>query len=156
MKNRFFAFAGAAVMATGLMFAQSDTAPSSGQPAQHARGSHRGGGMFFRMGRALNLTDAQKEQAKGIFQDLRAQTKPIRQQLRDSRQALVSAAVAGKSADELGQLAQAQGPQLAQLAVLRAQAIGKFYAILTPAQQQQFQTMQGKWAAHTGGQANEN
>jgi len=104
------------------------------------------------MARNLNLSDAQRQQARGIFQDLRAQAQPIRTQLQQGRLALVNAAVAGKSADELNQLAQAQAAPAAQLAVLRAQALGKFYAILTPAQQQQFQTMQSNWAAHAGGQ----
>lgn len=153
MKNKFLAIAGATVLAAGLTFAQTETATAPNPPAAHAHGQgFHGRPMFARMARKLNLTDAQREQAKGIFQDMRAQAKPIRVQLQAGRQALVSAAVAGKSTDELSQLAQAQAPQLAQLAVLRAQALGKFYAILTPAQQQQFQTMQANRAAHTGSQ----
>jgi protein CpxP len=153
MKNKFLAIAGATILAAGLTFAQTETAPAPNSPAAHAHGGFHGRPMFARMAHRLNLTDAQREQAKGIFQDMRTQAKPIRAQLQAGRQALVSAAVAGKSTDELSQLAQAQGPQLAQLAVLRAQALGKFYAILTPGQQQQFQTMQAKRAAHAGGQA---
>jgi protein CpxP len=153
MKNKFLALAGATILAAGLTFAQTDTAPAPTTPATHAHRGFHGHPMFARMARRLNLTDAQQQQAKGIFQDMRAQAKPIRTQLQQGRLALVNAAVAGKSSDELGQLAQAQAPQLAQLAVLRAQALGKFYAILTPAQQQQFQTMRAKRAAHAGGEA---
>ncbi len=153
MKNKLLAIAGGAVLAAGMMFAQTQSAPATTPPAGHAHQGFRRHGMFGRMAQRLNLSDAQRQQAKGIFQDMRAQAKPIRTQLQQGRLALVNAAVAGKSADELGQLAQAQAPQIAQLAALRAQALGKFYAILTPAQQTQFQTMQGKWAAHAGGQA---
>jgi Spy/CpxP family protein refolding chaperone len=109
--------------------------------------------MLARLAWRLNLSDAQRQQAKSIFQGLRTQAQPIRAQLQQGHLALVNAAVAGKSADELNQLAQAQATPATQLAVLRAQALGKFYAILTPAQQQQFQTMQAKWAARVGGQA---
>ena len=153
MKNKLLALAGAAILAAGLAFAQTETTPPLATPAPHAHQGFRGHAMFGRMAARLNLTDAQQQQAKGIFQDMRAQAKPLRAQLQQGRLALVNAAVAGKSADELGQLAQAQAPQIAQLATLRAQAIGKFYAILTPAQQQQFQTMQSKRAARLSGQA---
>ncbi|MGA2181718.1 MAG: Spy/CpxP family protein refolding chaperone [Bryobacteraceae bacterium] len=152
MRNKILAVAGATVLAAGLMFAQTESAPAPNPHAGHGQGFHRRP-MFARLARNLNLSDAQRQQAKSIFQDLRAQAQPIRTQLQQARLALVNAAVAGKSADELNQLAQAQATQFAQLAVLRAQAMQKLYVILTPAQQQQFQTIQGRWAAHAGGQA---
>jgi periplasmic protein CpxP/Spy len=152
MKNKILSIAGATVLAAGLMFAQTGPTPASNPPAGHGQGFH-GHPMLARMARNLNLSDAQRQQARGIFQGLRTQTQPIRAQLQQGRLALVNAAVAGKSADDLNQLAQAEAPQLAQLAALRAQAMGQFYAILTPAQQQQFQTMQSKLAARAGGQA---
>ena len=152
MRNRILAVAGATILAAGLMFAQSGSAPAPNPPAGHGQRFHRRP-MLARLVWRLNLSDAQRQQAKGIFQGLRTQAQPIRAQLQQGRLALVNAAVAGKSADELNQLAQAQATPATQLAVLRAQALGKFYAILTPAQQQQFQTMQAKWAAHVSGQA---
>jgi len=135
-----------------MMFAQTGSAPATNPSAARGQGFHRHP-LLARLAEKLNLSDAQRQQAKSIFQDMHEQAKPIRTQLQQGRLALMNAAVAGKSADELNQLAQAQSAQVAQLAVLRAQAMGKFYAILTPAQQQQFQTMQGKWAARAGGQA---
>jgi ABC-type transporter MlaC component len=69
--------------------------------------------------------------------------------LKQGRQALMNAAESGQSTDQINQLAQAQAAPLAQLAALRAQAFGKFYATLTPAQQQQFQAMQSRRSAHT-------
>ncbi|MGA3028849.1 MAG: Spy/CpxP family protein refolding chaperone [Bryobacteraceae bacterium] len=152
MKHKLLAVAGATVLAAGLLFAQTGSTPAPNPPATaHGQGFHRRP-MFARLARNLNLSDAQRQQAKSIFQDLRTQAKPIRTQLQQGRLALVNAAVAGKSADELNQLAQTVAPQFAQLAALRAQALGKLYAILTPAQQQQFQTMQAKLASHASGQ----
>jgi Spy/CpxP family protein refolding chaperone len=151
MRNKILQIAGGAVLAAGMMFAQTGTTPAPNPPVRHAQDFHRRP-MFARLARRLNLTDAQRQQAKGIFQGLRAQAQPVRAQLRQSRVALMDAAVAGKSTDELNQIAQAQASQAAQLSVLRAQAFGKFYSILTPAQQQQFQTMQAKLASHASGQ----
>lgn len=154
MRNKILQVAGAAVLAAGMIFAQTGTTPAPNPPAGHTRSFHHRP-MFARLARRLNLTDAQRQQAKGIFQGLRAQAQPVRAQLRQSRVALMDAAVAGKSTDELNQIAQTQASQAAQLSVLRAQAFGKFYSILTPAQQQEFQTMrsnmQARRAAHISG-----
>jgi len=147
MKQRVLTIAGAAFLAAGMIFAQTGTAAEMNSSAGHTR-FHRGGGMMGRLAYRLNLSDAQRQQAKGIFQDLRTQSQPIRAQLRESRQALMNAAQSGQSADQLNQLAQAEAAPLAQLAALRAQAFGKLYAILTPAQQQQFQAMQSRWHGH--------
>ena len=156
MRNKMLQIAGGAVLAAGMIFAQTGTTPVPNPPAGHTQGFHRRP-MFARLARRLNLTDAQRQQAKGIFQGLHAQAQPVRAQLQQSRVALMDAAVAGKSTDELNQIAQAQASQTAQLSVLRAQAFGKFYSILTPAQQQEFQTMrsnmQARRAAHTVPQA---
>jgi len=148
MKNRVLTIAGATILAAGMIFAQTaTTTPEPGAPAGHAR-FHRGM-MMARLANKLNLTDAQRGQAKAIFQDLRTQAQPLRAQLQQGRQALMNAAESGQSADQINQLAQAQAAPLAQLAALRAQAFGKLYAILTPAQQQQFQAMQSKRSART-------
>jgi Spy/CpxP family protein refolding chaperone len=155
MTNKILQIAGGAVLAAGMIFAQTGTTPAPNPPVRHAQGFHRRP-MFARMVRRLNLTDAQKTQAKTIFQGLRTQAQPIRAQLQQGRLALMSAAEAGQPADQLNQLAQANATQIAQLAALRAQAFGKFYAILTPTQQQQVQTMQSKWAAHVSGQTANN
>jgi Spy/CpxP family protein refolding chaperone len=156
MKNKILTVAGATILGAGLMFAQTGSTPAPNPPATHGQGFHHRRPMFARMIGNLNLTDAQRTQAKSIFRGLRGQAQPIRTQLQQGRLALMSAAEAGQSADQLNQLAQANAAQAAQLAALRAQAFGKFYAILTPAQQQQVQTMQSKWAAHVSGQTANN
>jgi Spy/CpxP family protein refolding chaperone len=110
-------------------------------------------GRFDVMATRLGLTDAQKTQAQSIFANQHQLAKPVFQQLRQERQAVRAAAQAGKSDQEIQQLAAAEGPQLAQLAALRASAHAKFMAILTPAQQQQLASMrQARHAHHRGAQ----
>ncbi len=155
MRNKMLQIAGGAVLAAGMTFAQTGVTPAPNPGAGHVQGYHRHP-MFARMVRSLNLTDVQKEQAKTVFQGLRTQAQPIRAQLQQGRLALMSAAEAGQPVDQLNQLAQANAAQIAQLAAMRAQAFGKLYAILTPAQQQQVQTMQSRWAAHASGQTANN
>ncbi len=151
MKKTILSIAGTAVMATGLIFAQTGATTTPATPPQHARQFHRGG-MFRMLGQKLNLTDAQRQQAKSIFQDMRTQAQPVRAQLKQNRQAVFNAIVAGQSADQVNQIAQASAPGIAQIAGLRAQAFQKFYATLTPAQQQQLQTMeQNRAARHAAG-----
>src|SRR5271165_3289078 len=68
-----------------------------------------------KMAAQLGLTDAQQAQAKAIFQGARQTAKPVRQQLRQERQALQAA--------------------------IRASASAKFYSTLTPDQQQKLQAL---------------
>jgi Spy/CpxP family protein refolding chaperone len=130
--------AAAALSAAGL-FAAAET----GHMGRHGR-------FGARMAAELGLTDAQKAQAKIIFQTAHQTAMPVMQQLRQERQAVRAAAQAGKSDQEIQQLAQAEGPQLAQLAGIRASAFAKFYATLTPDQQQKLQTLR---QSHRGGKS---
>jgi Spy/CpxP family protein refolding chaperone len=86
------------------------------------------------MANYLELTDAQKEQAKAIFQDARAQSKPVADQLRQLRQGAKAAVKEGRSEAELEQIAQRTGPLVSQLAANHLKAMAKFRAILTPEQ----------------------
>ena len=94
-----------------------------------------------RMSAALNLTDQQKEQARDIFKSTRESTRPVWQELREERKAVRTAIQAGKSESEVEALAQKEGPALAKMAVARADASAKFYAILTPEQRQKLATL---------------
>ena len=96
-----------------------------------------------RMLKALNLTDAQKTQAKAIRQSTQQQVKPLADQLKTQRQALNAAVQAGdttriqQTAIEVGNL---QGHVLA----VRAAGRAKFLAILTPEQKTQLADFQAK------------
>lgn len=97
--------------------------------------------MQNKMAAELGLTSDQQAQVKSIFQGAAQAAKPVRQQLRQERQAVQAAIQAGKSDQEIQQLASAEGPQLSQLAAIRASAHAKFFATLTPDQQQKLQAL---------------
>jgi Spy/CpxP family protein refolding chaperone len=87
-----------------------------------------------RIAQALNLTDAQKQQAQAIIQQTRQTVQPLRQQSKQNRQALMAAIQAGKGDVEIHQLALTQGNLAGQLAAARLEALAKFYSTLTPEQ----------------------
>jgi len=106
-----------------------------------------------RMSAALNLTDQQKQEAQGIFASEREAARPIRQELRQERKTVESAIQAGKPASEVQQIAKSEGPTLANLAGMRAVAYAKFYAVLTPEQQQKLASLhQERRQRHGAGQ----
>jgi Spy/CpxP family protein refolding chaperone len=81
-----------------------------------------------------NLTPEQKAQAKEIFAQARRDAQPLRQELKQNRQAMAQAVAAGKSESEIRQLATAQGNTLGQIIAIRSQARARFAAQLTPEQ----------------------
>jgi Spy/CpxP family protein refolding chaperone len=83
--------------------------------------------------RELGLTDAQKQQAKSIFQQARQSAQPLAQQLRANRDALAAAVKANDVAQIHGLSAQ-QGNLQGQILGIRTEAMAKFYATLTPDQ----------------------
>ena len=99
----------------------------------------------------LGLTDAQKTQAEAIFQNAHESAKPVMQQLRQERQAVEAAVKGGKSDQEIQQLAKAEGPEIAQLAAIRASARAKFYGLLTADQKQKLETLHQSFRANRPG-----
>jgi len=119
-------FSVVAALAAGFVFAQAPsttTQPGSGRAAVRRR-----------IAQALNLTDAQKQQAQAIIQQTRQAVQPLRQQAKQNRQALMAAIQAGKGDVEIHQLALTQGNLAGQLVAARAEALAKFYGTLTPEQ----------------------
>lgn len=129
MKQQLTKFATVAALAAGMAVAQTPT-PAPEAPAAKA---HPRAAMRQRLAQALNLTDAQKEQAKAIFQEARQTAQPLRQQLKDNQQAL-SAAVKANDAAQIQQLSGTQGNLRGQVLAIRSGAMAKFYALLTPDQ----------------------
>jgi Spy/CpxP family protein refolding chaperone len=103
--------------------------PGKGKAAMGPRAKVR-----RRVVQALNLTDAQKQQAKTIFQQARQSEQPLAQELKQNRQALRDAVKAGKGDGEILQLAVSRGHILGQVTAVRTQALAKFYSTLTPDQ----------------------
>jgi len=145
LKNKFAAWTAIAALGAASLFA-AETSFDGG----HRHG--RMGGAF--LSSYLNLTPAQQTQEKAIFADARQSGKPIRQQLKQTRQSLRTAVQANDAA-QIQQLAAAEGGQIGQLTAIRGAAMAKVYQILTPDQQQKLASLrqdrearQARGAAH--------
>jgi Spy/CpxP family protein refolding chaperone len=131
MKHWFTRITATAALATGMLFAQTP-APQQGM------GPHRMGmartGMLDHLANYLNLTPDQKAQAKTIFQEARQTAQPVRDQLKQNRQALSDAVKTNKGDAAIDSLASNQGVLMGQLVANRTKAMAKVYALLTPDQ----------------------
>lgn len=122
-----------AAIAAGLVIAQ-PAVPARGAGRQVAR---------HRMMNALDLTDAQKQQAKEIFQQARETAQPVAKQLKDTREALHAAIQANDTA-QIQTLSTQQGALQGQLSSIRSAAMAKFYSNLTPEQRAKAEQMRSK------------
>jgi Spy/CpxP family protein refolding chaperone len=122
-------FATVAAMAAGMAIAQTPAAPGQPRPGKMSA-KH---GMNGRMLRALNLTEAQKQQAKAAFQQAKQNAGPLATQLRENRQEL-AAAVKANDVAKIHSLSAQQGHLQGQLLGIRSEAMAKVYATLTPEQ----------------------
>ena len=91
----------------------------------------------------LNLTQAQKQQAKSIFQSARQTAQPLTQQLHQDRAALRAAIEAGDNA-RIQQLSTEMGGLRGNVIAARSQAMAKFYGVLTPDQKTKAQEFHKK------------
>jgi Spy/CpxP family protein refolding chaperone len=139
MKRNMMKLMTMGTLAAGMMFAQ---APTPAQPANPPAGRH---GYMARhranLAQKLNLTDAQKQQAKAIFQQTRQSTQALRQQLKENRQAMAAAIKANNTAD-MQRLSTVQGTLMGQVLAARSQAKAQVYSLLTPEQKAQADQLQ--------------
>ncbi|MGD0499415.1 MAG: Spy/CpxP family protein refolding chaperone [Bryobacteraceae bacterium] len=131
MKRYLTTFAAVAALAAGLAYAQTSTAPQTGQTPGRAGLL---AGVRQRVLKSLDLTADQQAQIKAILQGANQAAQPIRQQLQQNQQA-IAAAVKANNVAQIQQLATVAGGLQSQLVVIRATARAKFYAVLTPDQQ---------------------
>ena len=131
MKPQLFQFAAVTALAAGMALAQ---APATGtRPApQRVPFAHPVFG-HEQMMQALNLTTVQQQQANTIFGDARQKAEPIRQEMRQNREAL-HAAVKANNTSQIERLSSHQGELQGKALAIRSEAMAKFYAILTPEQ----------------------
>jgi Spy/CpxP family protein refolding chaperone len=141
MKGHLFQFAAVTTLAAGMALAQ---APATGtQPApQKAPFTHPLFG-HAQMMQGLNLTTVQKQQAKTIFGDARQKAEPVRQEMRQNREALY-AAVKANNTSQIERLSAHQGELQGKALAIRSEAMAKFYAILTPEQRTKEDQMQSQ------------
>jgi Spy/CpxP family protein refolding chaperone len=131
MKPHLFQFAAVTALAAGMALPQ---APATGtRPApQRVPFAHPVFG-HEQMMQALNLTTVQQQQANTIFGDARQKAEPIRQEMRQNREAL-HAAVKVNNTSQIERLSSHQGELQGKALAIRSEAMAKFYAILTPEQ----------------------
>jgi hypothetical protein len=136
-----------AMMATALAFAQG----GGGMGGDDTGGmGGRGGGMGDDMGgmprmqrqtpfdifaERLKLNKDQKAEAQTVLGDAMKESAPLRQQLTQSRVAIVNAIVGGASADDLKKTVDAYASVAAQVTGVEAKAFAKVCATLKPNQQ---------------------
>jgi len=96
---------------------------------------HRHGHMGY-LARELNLTDAQKQQIKGMMQAQRTTMRPLLQQMAQNREAMLTATAGGAFDQAKVQgIANQQAQIMAQLAVQKASIHSQIYnQVLTPEQ----------------------
>jgi Spy/CpxP family protein refolding chaperone len=92
---------------------------------------------------ALDLTGAQKQQAKAILQATRQQAQPLAQPLKQSRQSLSAAIQAGDTAG-IQQISTAMGNLQGQVLAIRPAGKAQLYALLTPEQKAKAMEFQQK------------
>jgi protein CpxP len=121
------ALLGAVLLAGGAIPATAQT--TDAQPAHHG-----GRGWFLR---GLDLTDAQKEQARDVLRAARPRITPLADEARKARRALFQA-VTAPAPDEsaIRAAADAVGRTTGALAVERAKVGTELRTLLTPEQQQ--------------------
>lgn len=125
--------AAAGALAAGMIFAQSTPANTGQQPERGQRFRQFRANRAERMAKYLNLTQEQQDNAKKIMAEARQQVQPLRQQLKESREALMNAVKSGNDA-QIDQITKEQAPLMAQMMAIRAKAFEKIYATLTPEQ----------------------
>jgi Spy/CpxP family protein refolding chaperone len=145
MRRAFTKFSTVAALAAGMAFAQAPATP--GQPGAAAAAHPARRAIEARMMRQLGLTDAQKQQAKSIFQQARQSAQPVAQQLRANREAL-NAAVKANDTAQIQNLSAQQGNLHGQLVGIRTGAMAKFYATLTPEQKAKADEFRQKIRTH--------
>jgi len=137
MKSSFwkFAVALAAVVLCGTLMISYAQQTDDGSP-KAAWAGHRHGGHMGYMAKALNLTDAQKEQIKSIWQANRASSRPLMQQMQQYRLAMLTATSGGAfDQAKVAALATQQAQLMAQMTVQRESIQHQIYTqVLTPEQ----------------------
>jgi protein CpxP len=127
--RRIQPYLAALLAASSLAFAL----PSAQAHSMRGHGGHQGHEM--RGLRGLDLTEAQREQVRGIFKEQAPAMRERMEIARKAHQELRAASLAASfDGARVRELADTAAKALADTAVLRAEAMGKVVALLTPEQ----------------------
>lgn len=136
MKKYIIGFLAFALVAIGTIFA---VGQKGGKENFGHHFGHRG---FERIAAKLNMTDAQKEQAKQILETSRATVKPLVETMRANRQKLQALSASGQFDEaQVKVIADEQGAITAQLIVEKERAKAQLFQILNDEQKAQAKEM---------------
>lgn len=107
-----------------------------------------GGRDFRHLGKALDLTDTQKETLKAQREEGKVAREALFTKLAEARQALAAAVDAGANESELNALADTVGKLHAEQALAGAKAHKAFLAVLTAEQKQTLAELKAKRLEH--------
>jgi len=143
-----FAVALLAVVLCGAMMISYAQQTDNTNPKPAWAGHHHGEHMAY-LAKALNLTDAQKDQVKSIMQGNRTNTRPLMQQMAQNRLAMLTATSAGAfDQAKVTSLANQQAQLMAQLTVQKESIKHQIYTqVLTPEQRATADQMRQKQIA---------
>ncbi len=137
MTSKWIKPVGATLLAAGMAFVYAET-PSTKSPS--ANPQHRAENRqqwqqrrFDRLSSYLNLTDAQKTQAKATLKAAHESSMQYSAQLKQNRQALQAAIKADNKAD-IEKLSAEQGRLMGKTMAIRTEAFAQIYQTLTPEQ----------------------
>ena len=106
---------------------------------------------FERMATNLNLTEAQKTEAKAILKQSHEAARQFAPQLKQNREAL-AAAIKANNAAEIERLSAERGNLMGKMTALHSEAFAKIYQGLTPEQRtkadqmkEHFRGMHQRW-----------
>lgn len=151
MRNRILGIAGIAVLVIGVAILALGHGFQG--PGGHGKGGPHGD-MLEHMSRALNLTDAQKQQAKAIMDSVESTASGIHAKLDEVHKQLEAATANGQFDEtQVRTLANQQAQLEADMTVEHFRAMSKVFGILTPEQRvkaEQLHKQMGRHERHPG------
>src|SRR5579884_2110246 len=131
MKSKLAAMAAGVALCAGMAIAQDQAAPEAGGPKHHMMHHFRGGSEFGLPLHELNLTEDQKSQVKQIFQNERANMKPLMQQEMTAHQAMIQLVTSGNFAeDKATAIANQEAQTHVRMQVEHARIASQIYQLL--------------------------
>src|SRR6185436_10465421 len=145
MRNRIFGFAGIAVLVVSLAILALGHGFQG--PGGHGQGGHAE--MLEHISKALSLTDAQKQQVKGIMDSVEVTASGIHAKLEDVHKQLGAATANGQFDEtQVRTLANQEAQLEADMKVEHFRAMSKIFAILSPEQRVKAEELHKQMGSH--------
>lgn len=146
MRNRILGIAGMAVLVIGAAILALGHGFQG--PGGHGKGGPHGE-MLEHMSRALDLTDAQKQQVKAIMDSVESTASGIQAKLEDVHKQLGAATANGQFDEaQVRTLANQQAQLEADLTVEHFRAMSKVFSVLTPEQRVKAEQLHKQMGLH--------